>query len=175
MTTLTLHDIGEQLRALEQLLEETGGEWTPEIDQWLAEYGGLERAKVDALAGFLRSQEAFAKACEDEAAALIGKAQAAKNTVRRLKQYVLLELQQRGLKELAGDIWKVARQANGGKAPMSMLIVDPAEAPAQYVKMVPTIDTELVRRHLEAGDATEVAAAAVVAKLEPRGEHVRVK
>jgi len=178
MATLTLHAIGEQLAALEQLLIETGGEVTPEVEAWFAEYGGLEQAKVDGIAGFLRSQEALAKACKGEAAELGRKARVAEHTITRLKAYVLLELQARKVKDLAGSIWKLCRQANGGQQALTVFEPDVTKVPVRFLRTIPAtvvIDDELLRAGLESGNAEIRAEAEQVARLEPRGEHVRVR
>lgn len=182
---LTLHEIGEQFRALEALLEESGGEWTPEVEAWFAEYGALEKAKVDSVASFLRNREAYAAECEArakiiraEATVLANKAKAAENAVERFKnRYLLPELRTRGLKELAGSVWKIARQFGSQPAPVMLRETDPAKLPQRFLRYIPPtegrweVDEALVRSALQAEDPEALA----VASLGERPEHVRIR
>lgn len=184
--SLTLQQIAENFAALEALLEDSGGEVTPEVDAWLAEYSLAEREKVDAYIGYIKSLESDATAQKALADELSAKAQAKLNRVKWLKGRMAEYMSASGFTELPGTIWKFAFQKNGGKPPLALDVDDVAAWPPQFHVTTTAIDTQKVRavceEQAEAGDAVIVVDGALVnedgtvlAHLAERGQSLRIR
>lgn len=169
--TATLYEIIDEFQALDALLEESGGEVTPEIEAWQAEYGALLEQKTDAIAGYLRSLEATEKAHKAEKDRHGEREQVAKNKQKRLKAMVQLQMERSGRDEFKGRLFSLKLQKNGGAAPITYLVADPEKYPADCRVVTPTIDKDAVRAKLEAGDPELDGLAAFA----PAGYHVRVR
>lgn len=170
--TPSLYTIGTEFAAIEAELYEAGGEITPEIEVRLLDLGALEGEKVDGLATVVRTFESHATACRHEAAAFTVKATVAETAAKRLKARLLDYLTDRGLEELRGTIWKAKRTANGGKQAMTLL-VDASELPPEYQVLTVTAYTEGLRLRAD-DDGVVVLRGVPIARLEPRGHHLRI-
>jgi hypothetical protein len=168
MTGVTLQQIGEEFADLDRLLEESGGELTPAIEERLAQVSLAEREKVDAYIGYVKSLEADAQAAKSLADELLAKAKTkmarAEFLKGRVEGYMILQ----GRDELAGTIWKFAFQKNGGKAPVVLGSENPDDFPDLCVRTVRSIDREAVRTLLEAG-------AVLPATIGERGRSLRIR
>lgn len=167
--TLTLYEIGAELDALDAALADSGGEWTPEIAAQIDALELLERAKVDRVVQWLRSRDAYAEACKAEEAALAAKRKTAEREAEGFRTYLLIQLEMRDKAEFRGELWRLCRERNGGKEPMTLIEPDPVMLPTRFVKLEP--DLGRIRAALEAGDPEAQA----VARFEPRGWHLKVR
>ena len=85
------------------------------------------------------------------------------NKMERLKGLCMdvMKLQGPDVLELKGDIFKIARQKNGGATPIKLLEEDVTKWPERFTKWLPSIDQEAVRKALQAErEAIEAAVAA---------------
>ncbi len=180
--TVSLYDLGAEFAALEAMLIESGGEWTPEVESRFAALGALEGDKVDAYASVIRQQEAAAKvfggeadAFQAKADAFQAKADAALAVAKRLKARMLEYMQGRDVAELRGALWRFARQRNGGKAPLR-LEVEPDALPEKYrvVRYFPDTDALRADAELCPNGVLEVGGVPL-ARLESPGEHIRIR
>lgn len=166
----TLYELGTEWARLETVLLESGGELTPDVEAAFTALGELERDKVDAYQHVVANLAGHAAACQAEANHLQEKADAALNAAKRVKARLLEYLQARGVKELQGDRWRACVTANGGKQPLTLL-VEPEQLPVIYQRVKVEPDTDTLRAGLEGKDPAAVA----VARLEPRGSHLRFR
>lgn len=170
--TSTLFEIGADMRALEDLLTEAGGDVTEEqfaaVDAWFAENAASLRGKLDGYGALIRELEGRAKIRREEAARLTALAQTDENAVKNLKSRLLYFMQEQGEAKLESNLFKFSVCANGGKAPLA-LACDPADVPAEYTKTQISPDVDAIRAALEAGADLDFAF------LEERGCHLRVK
>ncbi len=167
---MTLFQIGDELRAILELVDETGGELPPTLEQWFAEISQDEAAKIDSYYGLCKSLETEATVATAEAEQFQAKAKARTNAVKGLKDRMKLYLENQGRKEAVGTSGrKACVQANGGKVAMTMTVTDPLQLPTAYQKITIVPDTEGIRSVLEGGGELEFA------KLEPRGTHLRFR
>lgn len=83
-----LHElvVGEH-RALEELLEETGGEFTPEIEQLLTELDLKIEEKLERVGVYYKQQVADAETCKEMAAHFTARAKAFTTGAEGLKSY----------------------------------------------------------------------------------------
>lgn len=171
----SLYEIGADLDALAALLDEVGGDVTEAeaeaaIDQWLQETGEAVKDKLDRYAALLRELSARAAARAEESARLAALAAVDENNAARLKARVLAFLQERGVDRVETARFRLTVCANGGRAPLRLL-VPPSDIPSAWTEQVVSLRprTEAIRAELEAGILLPFAT------LEPRGFHLRVR
>lgn len=174
MPTLSLYELGQAFTDLEAALIESGGEWTPEVEQAFAALGELEADKVDAYAHLIRNTEALAEVLEAEKRALEEKRAVAANRATRLKEKLHEYLTTRGLDKVKGTIWTAAIQANGGRPPMEVL-VEPDQLPAAYTVTVKQVNTGALRAAAELAGGRLEEFGRTLAVIQPRGTHLRIR
>ena len=91
-----LYEIAGDVLALEDLLLESGGEWTPEAEALYNEVEGSLESKVDGYAALIREWEADAEKWKAEEQRVAGHRKARENAAARLKARLLESLQQIG-------------------------------------------------------------------------------
>jgi hypothetical protein len=154
----TLLDITDDIRALDDILAENGGDLSdPQIESVISEWeDGLEadlENKLDAYAALITEWEARSEMRSVEASRLAKRAKidaAAADALRRRLQYVF---ESRNLRPVETPRYRIALARNGGKRPLD--IHD--EVPAEFLKITTSPDTERIRAELEAGKALPFA------------------
>lgn len=138
-----------------------------------AALGQIEAEKLDGYRHIVLRFEKYAGACDDEAAVLKAKADAARNAAKRLKERLHEYMVAKGVTELQGDIFKAAITANGGKEPLTVLV--PVEQlDRKWCRITVAPDPEKLRAAAVNGEIRDDAGG-LVAKLEPRGTHLRFR
>jgi len=174
--TRAIFSIGADLLALNDLLDETGGELTtPEADTavsaWLAELHTEQAAKLDGYVGLIRTLEMEASAATAEAEQYAKKAGTRTNRVKWLKRRMKDHLEATGqLKATTVTGRVLAIQKNGGVFPLDLAeTLRPDDLEERFRKVTVTIDTDAVRKALETGEAVPGAC------LRERGTHLRIR
>lgn len=126
-----------------------------QIAAWSAETDEPLEAKLEGIARLIREWEAKAKARKTEAARLSAAAKADENRADRLKAWTKFCLESQGIQKAEAGPYTFAIQKNGGVAPMSLLIEDPEQWPADYVITRKEVDKAKVREFLTAGNHLE--------------------
>lgn len=171
----TLLGIGEDIRALADLLEEntegTGGEITPEtdkiIDEWLSQVEGDRDCKLDSYGRLIRENELLAAAREEEAERLRKGASAKRNLAKKLKERLMMFMGVTGEKRIETPHFRFTVCNNGGKAPLD-IAVSPETLPPAFQMTQVVADVDLIRKCLECGG--EVPGCRIL----PRGTHLRI-
>lgn len=86
---MKLYEIASEYRRIDEMLDESGGELTPELEILLCSLDDALEAKIDAIGAMIREKIAEAGSLEDEASRLTLRAVVAWNSSARLKRYVL--------------------------------------------------------------------------------------
>lgn len=175
----TLFEISDDLLALADLLEETGGEITDEaaenaIDDFFLELGAERDKKLDSYCALIREFEARQDVREQEAKRLLALAQTDGKNAKKLKERLLFFFQTQDLKKVETDRFKISRQANGGKMPVVLnpyLEEHPEELPEGLRRVRFSPDLDAIREYIEQNPED----ADVVGYLGTRGEHLRIK
>jgi hypothetical protein len=97
---------------------------------------------------------------------------AERNKIERLKEYVRLCLERMGTRKLAGEVWTLSIQKNGGKPALKILPpydADPNQLPAEFQTHRVEADKQALRLAAEIGGATGIA------ELLPVGDSVRLR
>lgn len=100
---MTLFDLGDEERRLEEELYENGGELTPELEEALADNEEALKAKADGYCRIIRELQYHSQNCKDEAARLTEKARRAEKAAARLKERILFNMNLFGWNRLEGE------------------------------------------------------------------------
>lgn len=132
--TRRLHEIGSDFLALEELLLETGGEWTPEVEALVNELDHDLEAKTDAYAALIREWLYDAEKWRAEEERVAAHRKALENSAARLKTRLCEELVRIGRDTVEGPRFRVAVQYG----PPTVEVLVPAERlPEAYRREVP--------------------------------------
>ena len=121
--------------------------------------------KADNYAKIIRELDSIVKARKEEAKRLTDSAKVVDNRIKVLKNNLYNSMKATGKTKFATDLFSFSIVKNGGK---QALTID-GDVPAEYTKTVVENDTDKIRQALEEG--TELS----FARLEPRGESLRIK
>jgi len=166
----TLLEIGEDIGALDELLDEMGGEITdPEVeamlDKWVAEIGQQREEKIDSYCSLIEELEGRAKVRAMAIERMQKLVKRDTGVSSNLKERLKLFFQQTKTQKIETERFRVSLCKNGGKLP---LIVYEHAVPAAFTKIVTTTDKEKIRQTLEAGEKLHFA------WLGDRGENLRI-
>jgi hypothetical protein len=170
----TLFQISDDLRALEDLLIESGGDISDPaseaaIEAFFAELGDARDQKVDNIAALIREWEARASSRRDEAARMTKLARVDENAALRLKTRLAQFFQAHDLKRIDTPRFRVTLAGNGGRAPLLFAAdYDAAKLPAHLQRFSVGTDGDLLREWLESGQVAEGVT------LGERGQSLRI-
>jgi hypothetical protein len=169
---MRLLDITDDMKALEDLLAEVGGDVTDPkvgetVDAWFAELDANLTGKIDNYAALISTLRARADIRRAEAERLARRAQVDESAADWLASRLLAALDTRGMRKVETDRYAVSVVGNGGKQP---LLVD-GDVPAEFLKTVTKVepDRERIRLAIEAGQALPFA------RLGDRGKRLSIR
>lgn len=172
----TLFDIGDDIRTLDSLLEEVGGELSdPRVEEaWAvmaAELAENEAAKLDGYVNWMRTLEMEAAAARAEAEQYEAKANSRENRIKWLKDRLKNHLEGTGRTKVETATRRVLSiQRNGGAEPVKLVDnLDPATLPDDLAIVKRSPDMDAIRKRLQAGFTL------VFATLGERGTHLRIR
>lgn len=168
----SLTDISDDIDALDDLLDEIGGDVTDceaAVTQWFAEIGAARDKKIDGYGSLIAEITNRAEIRQQRAAEMLALAESDKKKVTFLKQRLLEFFQLHGITQLHTERFRFTRCKNGGKQPMFCDEADrlPDEYRRQVIVYKP--ESEKIRAELECGKELGFA------RLLDRGEHIRIK
>ena len=172
MSNLSLYKISDEMQALNDLLEESGGELNETTEAWLAEFGGQLMAKVDNYGALIKSLEAHADEIKAEEVRLNARRKVFENRVQRLKDMAGYSMNKIGVRKIEGDKFTLSICASGGKR--ALQILDEKELPERFFDIIPqtmVVNKDRVREAVESGDKDIIGKA----ELLPRLEYVKLK
>ena len=104
---MTLFQLSEQDRLISDLLEENGGEITPEIEGMLEENKDLFPKKVDGYGAMLRKFKALEESCKTEIARIESIKKVAQNSQKNMRKHILDTMLLFGYDKLEGNMTKI--------------------------------------------------------------------
>lgn len=171
-----LFQIGEDLRALDALIDEVGGEVTdPAVcaawEEWQQELADNEAVKLDSCINMIRQWEMEAAAAKAEADQYIAKARTRENRMAWMKSNIKLHLESTGRKRvLTATNRAIWIQGDGGRSPVVIASdLDPSKTPDELAIIRRTPDREAIRDYLEGGGVLDFAV------IGERGCHLKIK
>lgn len=165
-----LYEITGDLLALQEMLED-GVDDQALLDTLEAVQGEYE-IKLESYCKVIKNLEADRDAKKSEAKRLTDSAKTLDNNIERLKKAMFDSMKSTGTDKVKGQLFTVAIQKNGGKAP---IIYDKdnknitANLPDELVNIVETPNLDAIRPLLEAGKFVDGFT------LGERGESLRIK
>jgi hypothetical protein len=145
-----LYMIAADLSAIADLLLESGGELTPEIEAQLAALEGAFEAKTERVALVVRNLMALAEAASVEARRLAELARVREAAARRLKEYLKTQMELAGLTKVETPL-VVARIQKNGRPSIAWNDSDPESIPADYRRVTVSLDGEKALAAYKAG------------------------
>lgn len=173
----TLFEIQAEVRALEEVILEAGGDITDEetekiIDDWFAEIKTNRDEKLDNYAALIRMLEVRADVRKAESTRLLSLAKPDLNLAKRLKERLKFYLEVTKEAIINTNRYRFSMVNNGGSLPVHLdqyLADHPEELPEGYRRVVFEPDLVKIREALERGEKLEFA------QLGERGKSLRIK
>lgn len=152
MNKITLYNItSEQLR-INELLEESGGELTPEIEEALAINEDNFITKSEGYIETIAKYKALAEAADVRIKEYQRIKKTAENIEKRLKERMQWAMEVMGLDKVDMGLHKLSFRSS-----TAVNITDEVRIPSQYIKVETKIDKESLKRDLKAGLVIEGA------------------
>lgn len=104
----TLYELTAQMRQIEDTLEETGGELTPELEETWNETGESLVAKVDNYNALINHMDAYCKNLDTEIKRLQALKKTGDNSLKRIKEHVRDVMIANGIDKLEGEYCKMS-------------------------------------------------------------------
>ena len=143
---MNLYELTENFLAVQTSIEEGN---TDLIDTLEAIEGAIE-VKANGIVAVVRNITSQIEAIKAEEKRLADMRKARENHLKRLKEYVLDNMQQTGKQQIKTELGAMRIQAN----PLALKILKAEDIPAEYMTVVPEhyeIDSERVKEALKAG------------------------
>ena len=135
---MNLYELTAEQARIEALLEENGGEITPEIEEALTLTAEALPRKVDGYGVLIRQFAAAEAACDAEIKRLQGLKKTAVNSQKGLKDRILYAMQSFGYDKLAGETTKFSTRASKAVEIDEELLLDRYKAKVEeFVKTLP--------------------------------------
>jgi hypothetical protein len=171
-----LYKIGEDLQALQNLIEEVDGDVSDEdveeaLDSWMAELESDQNNKISNYCKLIRSLEYDIENAEAEAKRLEKSAKTLNSRVKHLKNRLMNYLILHGIPKIKAGVFTVTVAKNGGKAPLvypSIWEEEPASAPERFHRRIIKLDVESIRASLEAGESIDDC------RIDERKTHLKI-
>lgn len=158
-------------RELDAILEQTGGEVTPDVDALCDRLLCLDMQtadKFDRYGHVISDLTLRASGYKERAKALAAAAAVLENSAERMKACLKEFMERHEMDRVDGEWYRFRVQKNGGKVPLVISDVDMAELPEELLRRTVEIDHGRVRAMLEAGMDLSFA------KLGERGTNLRI-
>jgi len=172
MAKRTLLDISDDMQALDDLLQEIGGDLSDPaveaaVDAFFNELSTDMGNKVDNYAALITMIRGRAKIRKDEARRLTDRVRVDERAADALADRLKYVFEKRGIQKMETARFRVSVANNGGLAPL--LIDDGAEIPEAYQRVVREPDKTALRDALEKGVELDGV------RLGQRGTSLRIK
>ena len=135
---MNLYELTAEQARIEDLLEENGGEITPEIEEALTLTAEALPKKVDGYGVLIRQFAAAEAACDAEIKRLQGLKKTAQNAQKGMKDRILYAMQTFGFDKLAGETTKFSTRASKAvDVNEDVLLMNYREKIARFVSTLP--------------------------------------
>lgn len=174
--TLPLYAINDLRDQVDDLLYESDGEITPDIEERLDALAGAFEQKTENIALYIRELEVMREAIKFESMRLAYKAAAKEKAVASLKRYLLIQMERAGVTKVAGPLASVTVAKNSQPTvtcalePMNLWTTDAARL---YVKREEKIEYAMDRQAILAAWRSGVELPPTI-RVE-QGSHIRIR
>ena len=139
----TLYELTAQMRAIEETLDETGGELTPELEEMWNETGESLAQKVDNYNSLINHLDNYSENLAKEIKRLQALKKTADNSLKRIKAHIMDTMQQFGLTKLDGALCKVTLSSTTATEVDDEVVLAPYLARLERLMLPPWITAEL--------------------------------
>jgi hypothetical protein len=144
---LTLYKITEEQKLIESMLEESGGELTPEIEELLAVNEGNFIAKSRDYGFAILRYKAFIESIKAEKARLDNMKKYCENAIERMEERLVNAMQQFDKPKVELDTMKLSLRRSE-----RVVVDDEAKVPADCIKVTTTVNKTDLKAHIKAGE-----------------------
>ena len=144
----SLIQIAQDSAALEELLQETGGELSETLETFLAEIETGLTTKTDGYYSMMDHLNATAERYRKRSEAYRAAAKSAENVVERMKDRIHTAMKLMGVQEIEGKSIRFKIQ----NSPASLKIAEGAVLPAEMTIVTVTPDSSRIKSALKAGE-----------------------
>lgn len=142
----TLYGLTVEQEQINAMLEENGGELTPEMEAMLVVNAENANVKLEGYCKAVANYSAYIESLKKEAKRLTEKAKVAENTVDRLKHSMLTYLLASGQKKVNAGVFTVSWSESH-----AVSIIDEALVPDKYKKTTIEVSKTDVKKDLSSG------------------------
>lgn len=147
MANRNLIQIAQDSAALEELLQETGGELTETVENFLAEVEKNVATKADSYYSVMDHLSSVGERYRKRAQAYTSAAKSAESVVDRMKERIKTAMQIMGTEEVQGETIRFKLQ----NSPASLVIADSTVIPQEYTVVEVKPDTTKIKSALKDG------------------------
>ena len=144
---LSLYQITQEQQRLEDLLMESGGELTPEIEEALTINEGNFLTKAESYGYAILRIKAYTMAVDEQIKRLEAQKKVCKNSIDRMKEKLVGAMRQFETKKVEQGTLKISLTKS-----TKTVIDDERDIPADCIKVKTEISLTDVKRHLAAGE-----------------------
>lgn len=152
MGNITLYELTSEHHLLCDLLEENGGEITPEIEQMLAINAENFVTKAEGYAEVITKYAQISANAAERIKQLQVVKKVADNAERRMKERLQAAMEEYGLTKVECGLRKLSLRTS-----QAVEITDEAKLPNEYIKVATSVDKSALRADLLAGVVVEGA------------------
>lgn len=172
--SLSLYEIGTEWQELEELLMESGGELSDELEERLGELMTTETEKINGYLAVRANLKMVAEGAKTESDRLSKRSKSAQNAIDRMESRLQGYMDARGINEVIADLGKI-RLSQASTEPLELFEeVIPELIDETYRKVSYSVDKALLKKHLKEGTQEEKHAAGIFAKLGERSKYLRI-
>lgn len=144
---LTLYQINEEQRNLNAMLEDTGGELTPELEELLAVNEGNFVTKAENYGYAILHYKAIVAAVKAEKDRLDAIKKTAENAIARMEERMVEAMQTFGKPKVEAATLKLSLRRSE-----RVVVDDEAKVPADCIKVTTTVNKTDLKAHIKAGE-----------------------
>ncbi len=141
--TPTLYELTGQMAAIEDQLQENGGELTPELEQIWEETAESLPQKVDGYNQVIKTFEAYARNLDEEIKRLQALKKTAENSAKRIKAHVKDTMEAFGITKLDGNYCKMSISTTTSTEVNEDMLLQVYRARIPLLDLPPWIEAEL--------------------------------
>ena len=139
----TLYELTAQMRQIEDTLEETGGELTPELEETWNETGESLVAEVDNYNALINHMDTYCKNLDTEIKRLQALKKTGDNSLKRIKEHVRDVMIANGIDKLEGEYCKMSLSTSTSTEVEDDVVLQPYLSRLELLKLPPWITADL--------------------------------
>lgn len=132
--TLTLRDLADEARALDELVWMDEGDWTDATQALYEEHAGKLADKADGFGTYVAGLVAHAEAVKAEMDRLSATHKRLAGHADALKRYALAQMERMGKTEVPGELYTLKIQKNPPSVAVTVLL---GALPPEFVRVIP--------------------------------------